>query len=664
MSNFKFAENLFLGKAELNRLNKFLATEGYEFNLQADSKEYGIINNSFLDPNFSYFKVSQGSGLNIKLNEGYAFNSAGLRVHYRTPNTEITPTNVGVWYWVKVAAQYNSIEDGTLSIGGANKGAMSGAGTKFTEVLRGQPDFPSKIKFLNSINYTQEYEILEVIDDNNAIVQGNFDIIENGLQYVIVGTFDAAYYPPVIEKMPLQYDDCLITLVPEIALGVKPIVNEGLEFLIARVQSTGNSIIIQDYRRDYIHRTRLEKDITTIDNNNPLIGISSVQKVQIGGQYFYDIHLDWKFNIANETQYGDTSMVAIALGSGGIYITSADFKNGDFNGWKYYYTDGDYSTIITSTKNGNSIILQLDAIKFGVPGKCVCPAIDEIEIHYTLTRPNGGIYHKDSKIFDSNADDPTLTITQDLIAFSNQVVQVQWKYKNYLRKTAYAPLNQATYYNDQAYDVNGALVDPTKTTTSNQAVLGAAIVQSFINIPRFCPIPWDVPAGTRIRDFFDETGLGIGGEFVGWAICNGVNNTQDWREVVPIGATRIDVNNAVPANGAPPLSSAATANPVDLGVLIGNPNTKLTSVDQLPPLDLDTYMEDSGHVHDQARGDAYTGGSQSAQNFVGGGQSSNPQPDAVSKNSKTGITWTSFGLSKPFSVRQTSRGVLWICRIQ
>ena len=50
------------------------------------------------------------------------------------------------WYWLKVTYKQSPIEVGTITIGGNTGGLMKGIGTKFTETLRGQPNFPSKIK--------------------------------------------------------------------------------------------------------------------------------------------------------------------------------------------------------------------------------------------------------------------------------------------------------------------------------------------------------------------------------------------------------------------------------------------------------------------------------------------------------------------------------------
>lgn len=149
----KISENLFLEKAELNRLLYFLVDAGHKQELLFHTKKPGLIKG------FSYaggyleakdnLKVNNYSSSTVTINGGRAIDKNGKIVTSDDNYLLQIPVN-NLWYWIKVAYKEINEEVGTVSID--INGNLVGTNTKFTEVLRGQPNFPSKIKFTSSAN--------------------------------------------------------------------------------------------------------------------------------------------------------------------------------------------------------------------------------------------------------------------------------------------------------------------------------------------------------------------------------------------------------------------------------------------------------------------------------------------------------------------------------
>ena len=168
----KHASNLFLGIAELNRMHKFLDDDGYRKYILENTASFGVVKTE-ADSAFDNFKVVEdvaGSGnYKIVTNDSIAIDKDGRLIRQRTIGDQAIP-NDGNWYWVKIAHDYITTEVGTVSID--TNGNVTGVGTKFTEILRGAPNFPSKIRFLDSANNQLDYEVVQVIDDTNLLLAG------------------------------------------------------------------------------------------------------------------------------------------------------------------------------------------------------------------------------------------------------------------------------------------------------------------------------------------------------------------------------------------------------------------------------------------------------------------------------------------------------------
>jgi len=110
--------------------------------------------------------------------------------------------NNGLWYWIKIAHQFINEEVGTVSID--VNGNLTGIDTKFTEVLRGAPNFPSKIRLLDASYNLLDYEIVEVIDDTTVLLAGvaSSFTAESTLTYALLGTFTPGHVRTPTDKYP------------------------------------------------------------------------------------------------------------------------------------------------------------------------------------------------------------------------------------------------------------------------------------------------------------------------------------------------------------------------------------------------------------------------------------------------------------------------------
>lgn len=483
MSKLKIVSDLFLEKAELNRFQQFLTKDGYEADFLNNAENFGVVRNSYFDPNNKFLRFEQGltAGVGL-LNAGYAYDKNRNRIALLN-NLSIDVPNDGNWYWLKIKHKYSSIEVGKISIGGVNRGLMTGVGTKFTEVLRGQPNFPAKIRFNNSVNYQFEYEILQVIDDENALVQGIFDTLEGDLEYIVIGTFTPGYYPSPQDKEIFQYDSLEYVLEMEGAQGQQPAYIEGEEFLIAKVRNVNNNLDIQDNRYNFQFSTRSERLSELIDRSaNPLIAIESIKRFDFNGRDFYSINFDWKFNILIQSPNTSTSTVNITNGYGGKFKVTSDFIDGDFDRWRFYYENGDYSRILESFKNiDGSITVKLDVLKSESSGLCICPDADSIGVVFNFENTPGNAYMRDFKTYPINQLKPTIIFDANYISKINQFVDVKYFYNSGKQSSPIMEFVENTYFIETAFDKNGVLIDPAKTITSADLYFNGGVDYGYMD---------------------------------------------------------------------------------------------------------------------------------------------------------------------------------------
>ena len=594
----KFSADLFLEKAELSRIDKGVRDDGFVLNSISNTSKWGIVRNKFIDPNFEYFKLlTTAYNDKFRIKNGIAFDKDRLCINYHFENEDITIPLINTNYWVKISHEYDSTEVGTISIGGSNLAVMTGVGTKFTEVLRGQPNFPAKIRFKNSSNYTLEYEILEVISDTSAVVQGIFNVPETELEYCVVGTFTPGVQPLSQDKEPFQYDSCKVTLIQ--SSGSMPPLVDGKEFIIGLVSYNGAGMIKQDYRFTCFHESIDRYHVDSITETlNKLAGIEKVKKFGLNGRINYFAGIDWKFNITGEVQNNGLNVIDITSGYGGVWDNTQLFQDGDFDGWRYYYEDGNYSNILLSVKQGTSTIkLYVDSVRIGSGnGVCVTPNAEEVEIEAQFLNSSNIVMFSKNYFFSIAMQNPTIVVNQDEILTNNQTVKLYYILKNHFRRTTKRQFNVSTYYNENAFNNNGDLINQSQTTTSPNLTFQNNVTISNAFVPVRTVIAWHpLNVTSDVLSMFDNTGLGLTSEqFAGWAICNGSNNTPDLRGRFIVGTLN---SLQIPAS----VSLSPEVDPINNG----NPNYLLNDKGGEAAVQLvDNQMpkhshnvNDGGHTH-------------------------------------------------------------------
>lgn len=365
MSKIRFSPNLFLEKLELDRLKKFIDDDGFRKFLLDNSLSFGLVKKQYFDTilqnEFLNGKITEGSSLTIQHQDIIAIDNAGnYIIKSATSNISVTADNN--WYWVKIKHAFSPKEQGVVSID-INGNLTGDSNCRFTEVLRGQPNFPSRIKFTNSLTNTLEYDVLEVVSDNQAILDNGSFVAETGLYYKIIGTFTPASVPSDSDKDIFQYDSCTLSLELETVLNTKPSFVEGEEFFLARVKNTGASLIIQD-KRTQIWQTKSNLLANNLKLTSiPLFGIEKIKfndsKSTLDKNIIY---LSWSMRSSNYSVNSNLNIVTIIGGQGGKFKTVNDFTNGDFDGYRLYTSDGSYSIIKTSIKTGGQINCYLDVL--------------------------------------------------------------------------------------------------------------------------------------------------------------------------------------------------------------------------------------------------------------------------------------------------------------
>lgn len=477
MGKFESSVNLFHGVAEINRLIKLLDDEGYRKLLVKDSESFGLIRGVEMEGNGL---VSAGSvtvpNPTIKVSELFAVDSDGLFVRYPETDNITIPAN-NTWYWVRASHAYSNLEEGTLAI--STSGDVAGTATKFLEVLRGMPDFPAKISFPDSILNTQEYEVLDVIDNTNMTLQGVLQA-ETNVKYRIVGTFSPGYTVPSADKYPFNYDYCTLELVLEVIANTPPAYTAGKQFYLARIKRDGANIYIYDKRSDeWLTRSYYEAKI--LDQvSNPIIGVSQIRFDNALSTRTHNlVRVEWTFTSDNFTYDTNTNKVTLNAGTGGKLKATSDFVDNSFNGWRLYYADGSFDRIVTSTLIGAQINLVTDGLstdKIDASDVLViAPDAEEIEIQFKSKSTDATTVPDVEFVFPINksyADCRILVYKATAAGYD-----VAYRYKtlaNYSMSENDMPFIEIPtdstngYYAEDQFDADGTLIAmPTRTTYDN-----------------------------------------------------------------------------------------------------------------------------------------------------------------------------------------------------
>ncbi|HNQ20234.1 MAG TPA: hypothetical protein PKI46_04130, partial [Bacteroidales bacterium] len=507
MSNIKFSEDLFLEKEELNRFKRFMSTDGFKQNLLLNTVSFGLLKGHNLPAGINIeaqddFRVDNvgASSNTVNVRQGRAINKFGDVISLNSSKTIQIP-NTGLWYWIKIKHKYTNNEIGTVSID-AN-GNLSGFGTKFTEVLRGQPNFPARIKFANTLGNNLEYEVVDVINDSSAVISGDF-IPESNLTYSVVGTFTPGYNPPTSDKFIFEYDDVDIIIVAEdpSAPTVSPSKVDDEEFWLARLRTAGLNVEIQDKRTEF-WKTKAGFEITYIDRAyNPIIGVESVKwDIATTPRDRNEVNIFWGYRSDNWSVDTTQNLVTINSGLGGILKENnlSEFTNGMFDGWRLYVKSGRYFKITSSSKTGTQLNLRLDYLDFKEfildSFITIVPDVEEIEIKATYNESTG-INH----VIEENFKFPIyfsggkcyVRIVDSKLPY---LYNFTYRYRTFKEYTDWSvfPNDSIGFYSEKSFEENGEL--KANVLDREQKPYSGHISNGFIEI---------IPHPRNWNIFFDE----------------------------------------------------------------------------------------------------------------------------------------------------------------
>lgn len=390
MSKVKANANLFMGEAEMKRLQATFSDEGFTRHTLLNTKTFGLIREILLPdlgniPIQDCFKVVKaGTPIDqVIVQPGIALDSNGQLI-VNESNQNFAILNSGSWFYIIIKQKYSNLEKGTLTVD--SLGNVVGVGTEFTKKLRGQPNFPQRISFpLSTAGNTAVYEVVKVIDDTNLIIAGDFTV-EADLQYAVFGCFTPGFVAPTDSQYIFDYDSCDITVVAEPSLGVPPPITSNIEFYIARVKFDGTDLTIED------KRTQFWKDyssdlLSTLNRSfvNKVTGVEKIKwDIKSTPKNTNELSIAWAFRSVSYTLDTSARKITVLAGQGGVFKDTSFFTTGDFNGWRLYAKNGTYRTILSSVKTGSQISLTLDILdNVDYPGSSeivITPPFEQIQI--------------------------------------------------------------------------------------------------------------------------------------------------------------------------------------------------------------------------------------------------------------------------------------------
>jgi hypothetical protein len=536
MAFLKFSSDLFLGSLEIEKFKRFLDDDGFRKIFLRDSVRFGLFNNSPANGEFDNFRISQGTNLGtIQHNEGLGIDNQG-RFIFREALDNISLIDDNNWYWIKISHAPSSSEVGTVSI--SANGQLTGLSTRFTNSLRGLPNLPSKVRFEGSTLNTGEYTIAEVISDTSAVAQGIFQS-ESDVRLVVIGTFTPDSAPSASEKEIFQYDSSNFEMGLETLLETPPTIINGEEFLIARVRRNGSAVSINDIRSRFIYESKASFAFNFLDTEaNPLIGVEFIKFDHPFTAKDRNItYIAWSFRSSNWTFDSSLNRVTLSSGEGGKFKTTADFSNGDFNGWRLYYEDGTYSIIRNSSLQATQINLDVDSVDFtklenASQQLLVTPNVEDITIHFRGDATVGQEITELWATFPINlayAKIPTVVYNT---TGSSYVVRYQYKQGLQYSLERSIPSDPIGFWNEFSFNDNGSFNLPTSTrspyVTSNtvgfinfnlkdnafiriidSVISGDAGGINFTAFSNLNPTIFLTPGTSNRRQYFDHTNTPI-----------------------------------------------------------------------------------------------------------------------------------------------------------
>lgn len=258
MSKLNLTRRTFLEKEELARFQQFLADSPSENAIIGNTSKWGILRTDFAtDTDFLVEPSANAGRVKIDKTVNKALTSAGLRA-VQNAIDNIAITDDSAWYWLRIKHKYVNWENGVVEVNAS--GELTGVGTAFTEILRGQgTQVPVRIKFAkedgSSVTNSGFYEVVDITSDTVAILTSAIEFqTETDLKMVVVGTTPVGESVTVEQEGGLySYDSCEIEIVAEVDLDTAPETGfiQDQTFYIARVQNTGGFVVVQDKRTEW-----------------------------------------------------------------------------------------------------------------------------------------------------------------------------------------------------------------------------------------------------------------------------------------------------------------------------------------------------------------------------------------------------------------------------
>lgn len=514
--NLKISSNIFLGSAELEYFKKSLQEEGYKALVKQVITSYGVVRNP-LEEGFTSLKpIMSGSG-QVTIKSGVAIDT-NLNI-IKVGNDQIDALTVpsdGIKRFVTIKYRKTILEEGTVNV--QADGTITGTGTKFTETLRGQGNFPAKVIFYTPNNSTAditsvegtEYEIQAVQNDTLASINAAQGTIQTGtnLKYVVVGSFTPGIAVPKEDKFPFQSDGYVIRLKMSEKL-------EANEYLLASVTFNGTTTQVEDRRQDNLFST-WDADLRKISAKNPVIGVESIKfdsGISDGSKNY--ARVGWGLTSPNGNWSANALEQSITVNqlSGGVVksiqqLVSSNISANSFEGWRIVFQGtGQVQKIKKSSYINGNLVLNID---------------------YNSSYPTEGdvLLVPDSnftQIKVSSSDNPTadreLTYaTKQGFALVDLEAGVtsNLKFRQFKgdQSTELALINDGSYINEKSFSASGNLLATKSTTQCTQGN-----VATLINRAHNANLLDRVVTPGFIIDFF---GTSTEAESqVGFVICDG-----------------------------------------------------------------------------------------------------------------------------------------------
>lgn len=358
MSRLKFSSNLFLEVNELQRFNKFMEEDGWKRAMKAITKNFGIVENA----SNTYFKVTSKAGSNsvIVINAGLAFDS-NMDAIVMEEDLELSVANTGQNRWVILSRGVTNQEKGTVNVN--SDGSLSGIGTEFTKVLRGQPNFPVKVK-LDSTQNTEEYEVVSVSSDTSALLSGSF-VNENGMKYSVIGTFTPGFQPTDENKMIYEYDSYSISVVDS---ADRPTISSD-EFILAMISfNESGAMSVSDERINHMFNNPYVQNSAESDTEtDPLVSLLStgvVGGIRSVGSVAAEIELimEHGYTITRyELQTTSTSNTFVILNGQCNFLSTGNIPDSMFKGWLLVNRANMKYAVIDDNSNKSLFISNFDS---------------------------------------------------------------------------------------------------------------------------------------------------------------------------------------------------------------------------------------------------------------------------------------------------------------